>query len=212
MGSIIPNVPVTQYLVSSPSTDLDKTPHGYKAACAFEAMPFLAFWFVPYLSYSVPWCFFRSWHSPLVQFHWVIPRWVSPNGALCLIHPWLPVLSRSLWKQQCWSYPPRVTLLGGGGSAQLAGSLTSTEPHLPEGAEPGLLSLHPTQIHAHWILLLDLGWRCDVAAFFTCLTSHFEHASEHIEDGINVDYSHTRGLNCVHGNEWMGFWWLSQGG
>lgn len=53
--------------------------------------------------------------------------------------------------------PHRVTILGGGGSAQLAGSLTSTEPHLPEGAEPVLLSLHPTQIHAHWILLLDLG-------------------------------------------------------
>lgn len=96
MGSIIPNVPVTQYLVSSPSTDLYKTPHGYKAACAFEAMPFLAFWFVPCLSYSVPWCFFGSWHSPLVQFRWVIPRWESPNGALCLIHPWLPVLSHSV--------------------------------------------------------------------------------------------------------------------
>lgn len=105
MGSIIPNVPVTQYLVSSPSTDLYKTPHGYKAACAFEAMPFLAFWFVPCLSYSVPWCFFGSWHSPLVQFRWVIPRWESPNAALCLIHPWLPVLSHSLWKRRCWSYP-----------------------------------------------------------------------------------------------------------
>lgn len=89
-------------------------------------MPFLALWLLPYLSSSVPWSFFASWHPSLVQLALdvhtnadVIPPCTSPNGALCLIHPWLncPCCNTlrgdwCWWKWQCWLYPPMWQLRG----------------------------------------------------------------------------------------------------
>lgn len=101
------------------------TSHWDKVACAFEKMPFLSFWHLPCLLFSVPWCFlhpdtpFRFSCTGHVHAHICDPSLHISKWDLCLVHPWLkcPWCNTlhgdwCLWKWWCWQCPRMPHLRG----------------------------------------------------------------------------------------------------
>ena len=168
-------------------------------------MLFLAFWVLPYLSSSVPRCFLHP-DTSLVQLvlgvhthTYVIPPCTSPNGGLCLIHPWLDCSccntlpgDQCFWKWQCWLYPSMWHLWG---VVVVLSMPAASETQHRVFLQVQKQCCHLTHANScPLVLLLELDWKCDILLLFSLVWLFLLSMQVNTSgDGIrgNVAYLHT---------------------